>query len=251
MGYLFKIATGFILGAFFLSADGAKTPPKQNWAFNGMTGTYPKDALQRGLYVYQQKCAVCHGLNLLHFRNLKSLGFSDAEVKAIAAKVTVMDGPNDEGEMFERPAEPKDRFPSPYPNEQAARLANNGALPPDLSTIVKGRLGGANYIYALLTGYQDPPEGVSVGEGMYYNPYMAGGQIAMIPPLMENMLEYADNTPASIEQMAKDVTTFLAWASEMENDERKELGIQILLFLSFMVVLFYLVNKKTWANIKK
>lgn len=242
--FIFLISNSFSEGAL-------KKPPKQYWDFKGITGTFKKDALQRGFHVYKQKCATCHGMELLYFRNLKALGFNNAEIKAIASETTIMDGPNDDGEMFEREGEPKDKLISPYANEQAARSANNGALPPDLSAIVKGKLGGSDYIYALLTGYREPPEGFNLSEGMNYNTYVDGNQIAMAAPLIDNMIEYADGTPATISQMAKDVTTFLSWASEIESDERKQIGIQVMIFLIFMTFLFFLANRKSWGDIKK
>ncbi len=159
------------------------------------------------------------------------------------------DGPNDDGEMFERPGRPSDRFRSPFPNEQAARAANNGALPPDLSVIVKARAGGADYIHALLTGYTDPPAGVEVMEGMHYNRYFPGHQIAMAPPLNEDQVAFHDGTPATVEQMSRDVATFLAWAAEPELEERRSLGVKILLFLTILGGLAYAVKRKVWADV--
>jgi ubiquinol-cytochrome c reductase cytochrome c1 subunit len=179
------------------------------------------------------------------------LGYSEAQVKAIASDYLVTDGPNDEGEMFQRPAIPADRIPSPFANEQAARYANNGAYPLDLSLIVKARKYGADYINALLIGYQDPPEGVTLSPGMYYNKYFAGNQIAMAPVLMDGGVSYADGTEATINQQAHDVATFLAWAAEPTMDERKRMGWAVLIFLTFFSVLMYLVKKKIWKDVEK
>ncbi len=194
-------------------------------------------------------CAGCHSLSLLAYRHLAGIGFDEEAIKAIAAQDTVTDGPNDEGEMFERPARPADRVKAPFPNPQAARAANNGALPPDLSLITKARKGGADYVYALMTGYVEPPAEVTVQEGMNYNAYFPGHQIAMPAPLSEDAVTYADGTPASVEQMAHDVTTFLAWAAEPEMEARKRMGVKTILFLIVLTGLFYAVKRKVWADV--
>ena len=170
----------------------------QDWSFGGIFGTFDRAALQRGFQVYQNVCASCHGLKHVAYRNLTDLGYSEAEIKAIAAEKQVRDGPNDEGEMFERPARPSDRFASPFANDAAARVANGGALPPDLSLIVDARAGGADYIYGLLVGYKDAPSGITVPTGMYYNTGFGGGQIAMPPPLYADGVTYGDGTPATV-----------------------------------------------------
>ncbi len=188
-------------------------------------------------------------MRLLSYRNLRELGLSEAQVAAIAAQFTVVDGPNDEGQMFERPARAADRFRRPFPNQQAARAANNGAYPVDLSVITKARLGGADYIYALLTGYQDPPPGVTMMDGMNYNRYFPGHQIAMAAPLNPDQVEYADGTPATVEQMARDVTTFLAWAAEPELEQRRAMGVKVILFLTILGGLAYAVKRKVWADV--
>lgn len=171
-------------------------------------------------------CSSCHSLNRIAFRNLVDVAFTEDEAKEMAEEIEVEDGPNEEGLMFSRPGRLSDYMPAPYPNEEAARYANNGALPPDLSLIVKARHGGENYLWALLTGYRDAPEGINVREGLYYNPYFPGGQIAMAQALYDGAVEYEDGTEATASQMAKDVATFLAWAAEPEHDERKKMGME-------------------------
>lgn len=232
-----------------LAAGEAVAIPDHRFSFEGLFGTYDRASAQRGFQVYKEVCSACHGMKQLAYRNLRELGLSDAEVRAIAATVQVVDGPNDEGQMFERPARPSDRFRSPFPNEKAARAANNGAYPPDLSVITKARLGGADYIHALLTGYADPPAGVTLMDGMYYNRYFPGHQIAMAPPLNEGAVTFADGTEATVDQMAHDVATFLAWAAEPEMEERKRMGVRIIMFLTILGGLAYAVKRKVWADV--
>jgi ubiquinol-cytochrome c reductase cytochrome c1 subunit len=236
---------------------------RQEWSWDGVFGSYDRAESQRGLQVYREVCAGCHGLRFVAFRNLMQLGYSENQVKALAAEYEVTDGPNDEGEMFERPARPSDRFPSPFPNDNAARASNNGALPPDLSLIVDNRafgmdfvvypinfqFGGADYVYALLTGYGEPPADMKIGENMYYNKYYGGHQIAMAAPLSEDAVEYTDGTKATVEQMARDVTTFLAWATEPNLEERKQMGLKVVLFLIVFMGLMIAVKKRVWANV--
>ena len=224
--------------------------PQTNWSFSGIFGTFDRASQQRGFQVYKEVCSGCHGLRLVAYRNLRALGYSDAEVKVIASENEATDGPNDEGEFFTRPARPSDRFVSPYPNENAARYANGGAYPPDLSLIIKSRVGGANYLHALLTGYEEAPNSTKVPEGMYYNKYYSGNLIGMPQPLYEDGVSYADGTKASSEQMAKDVSTFLAWASEPEMEERKRMGISVILFLLVLVGLSDFSMKRIWAPVK-
>lgn len=221
----------------------------QDWSFDGAFGTFDRAALQRGFQVYQNVCASCHGLKYVAYRNLAQLGYSEDEIKAVAAEKQVTDGPNDEGEMFERPGLPSDRFVSPFPNDNAARFANRGALPPDLSLIVDARAGGADYLYGLLVGYQDAPAGVTVPDGMYYNTGFAGHQIAMPPPLFPDGVTYGDNTPATVAQQARDVTTFLAWASEPNLEQRKRAGVMTVLFLLVFTGLLYATKRKIWAAV--
>jgi ubiquinol-cytochrome c reductase cytochrome c1 subunit len=222
--------------------------PHQQWSFQGVFGTYDQAALQRGYQVYKEVCAACHPVKHLSFRNLTELGYTEEQVKGIAAQAQVTDGPNDQGEMYQRPARPSDPIPGPFPNDQAARAANNGALPPDQSLIVKQREGGPDYIYAIITGYKDPPAGVKMNANMYYNEYFPGHQIAMPPPLTgDGQVTYADGTKATKEQMAHDVTTFLAWAAEPNLNERHRMGAKVILFLVIAAGIFYAAKRKIWA----
>jgi cytochrome c1 len=234
------------------AAGDAKHPAEMNWQFDGLFGTYDRNALRRGFQVYKEVCASCHSLNQIAFRNLSQEGgpeFSEAEVKAIAKEYLVEDGPDDYGDMFERDALPRDKFPSPYPNENAARAANGGAYPPDLSLITKARGGGADYIHALLSGYEEAPEGVEMRAGLYYNPYMAGGKIAMPVPLLEELVEYSDGTEATVEQMSMDVTHFLNWTAEPELEERKRMGFMVLIYLTIFAGLMFFSMRKIWADL--
>jgi ubiquinol-cytochrome c reductase cytochrome c1 subunit len=233
-----------------MAAGDAKHPHKEHWSFDGVFGTFDKPSIQRGLQVYREVCAACHGMKRVPFRRLTEVGFSEAEVKALAAEYTVIDGPNDEGDLFERPGKPSDKFPSPYANENQARSLNNGAYPPDLSLIIKARHDGANYVHALLTGYEDAPADVELLAGQYYNPYMSGGKIAMPTPIMNDHVEYQDGTEASMEQISKDVVNFMHWAAEPEMEQRKQMGIRVMIFLFIMTVLFYVAMKRVWANLK-
>jgi len=229
----------------------AKKPLQLVWPFEGIFGTFDRQAAQRGAQVYLEVCSTCHSNHNLYYRNLKDIGFSEAEIKQLAQKYTVKDGPNAEGEMFDRPALPSDRFVSPYPNEEAARAANNGAHPVDLSLIIKARQDGPNYVFSLLSGYQEAPANVKLMPGLYYNPYFEGGQIAMPPPLTEGQVTFSDGTPATVEQMAKDVVVFLQWAAEPEMEHRKSMGLKVMIFLLVFTVFFYVTKKKIWKNILK
>jgi ubiquinol-cytochrome c reductase cytochrome c1 subunit len=234
------------------AGDAHATTPQRHWSFDGLFGTFDHAAVQRGFQVYSGVCAACHAMKLVHYRNLGDIGFSRDKVKEIAAAVEVTDGPNDQGEMFQRPGRASDRFKSPFANEPAARTANNGAYPPDLSLITKARVDGPNYIYALLTGYRDAPADVQLRQGLHYNEYFSAGnrQIAMPPPLQEDGVQYEDGTKATIEQMAADVTTFLSWAAEPELEARKRLGIKVILFLFLLTGMFYAFKVKIWKQIK-
>jgi len=239
----------FAISAF--AAEDARIPKRINWPFEGALGKVDRQAAQRGFKVYNEVCSACHALKHLYYRNLKDIGFADAEIKELAKKFTVIDGPNDEGEMFEREAIPADKFVPPYPNEQAARAANNGSFPADLSLIVKSRHDGANYLYSLLTGYEHPAEGMDVPDGLYYNPYFPGGNIAMPPPIMANdQVEYTDGTNATIEQMSKDLVIFLQWAAEPEMEHRKSLGLKVMIYLLIFTVLFYIAKNRIWSKLK-
>lgn len=247
---VFLVISLFLFAGNSYASGGEEHLKEVKWKFDGAFGTFDKPSIQRGFQVYKEVCASCHSLRLNSYRNLEQVGFSEVEVKTIAAEATVIDGPNNEGEMFERPGRPSDKFVSPYPNEQASRANNNGAFPPDLSLIVKAREGGANYVYSLLTGYETPPAGFKLGNGMHYNAYFSGNQIAMSQPLSDGTVEYMDGTEASLDQMAKDVTSFLQWAAEPEMEHRKSMGIKVFLYLVIFTVLFYLAKKRIWSRLK-
>ena len=244
------LAIGLFAAAPAHSAGEAIPIPDRKFSFDGIFGTYDRASAQRGFQVYKEVCAACHGLRLVAYRNLRELGLTEAQVEAIAAQFQITDGPNDEGQMFERPGRPADRFRSPFPNDAAARAANNGALPPDLSVMAKARANGADYLFALLTGYQDPPPGVTVMDGMHYNAYFPGHQIAMGAPLNPDQVEYADGTKATVEQMAHDVSTFLQWAAEPELEQRRAMGVKIIIFLTILAGLTYAVKRKIWADVQ-
>ena len=227
-------------------------PIKVDWSFKGLTGTFDRASLQRGFQVYKEVCSSCHSMQYLSYRNLGEPGgpeFSEQEVKAIAASFEIDDGPDSQGEMFTRPGRPSDKFKNPYPNVQAAIAANGGAYPPDMSVLVKARKGGANYIYSVLVGYEDPPSGVTLDEGVYYNKYMIGNKIKMPNNLIDGLVEYADGTDSTVDQMAKDVTTFLAWAAEPELEERHKTGVKVILYLVLLTILVYLSIKKIWSRV--
>ena len=240
---------------FFLSLNlmgsesSNKEMPKHDWSFNGITGTFDRAALQRGYKVYKEVCSGCHSMRLLYYRDLIDIGFSEAQVKVISSEYSVLDGPNDDGEMFERPARPADKFVNPYLNDNEARANNNGAYPPDLSVITKARKYGVDYIYNLLLGYNKAPEDVQVGEGMYYNEWMPGNQIAMPSPLSDDVIDYDDGTDTNIQQLSEDVTTFLKWAAEPEMEVRKNLGIKVILFFIILGSVVYLAKNKLWRDV--
>jgi cytochrome c1 len=243
-------AVGMVAAAVpALAAEEGPTLVHQNWPWLGVFGKYDQAQLKRGFQVYHEVCSNCHSLNLVAYRDLAALGFTPDEIKAIAAEKTVKDGPNDQGEMFDRPALPSDHFVPPFANEQAARLANNGALPPDQSLLVKARKGGPDYIYALVTGYEDAPAGFTVNDGMYYNKVFTGHQIGMPPPISDDVVTYADGTKATADQIARDVTAFLNWTSEPELDARHSLGLKVLGFLVVLTALFYALKRKIWSDV--
>ena len=225
---------------------------KVKWSFKGLTGKFDRASLQRGFQVYKEVCSSCHSMQYLSYRNLGEQGgpeFSESEVKAIAASIEIEDGPDSQGEMFIRPGRPSDKFKSPYPNVNASIAANGGAYPPDMSVLVKARPGGSNYIYSVLMGYEEPPSGMTLDDGVYYNKYMIGNKIKMSAPLSEGIVEYSDGTKASVDQMAKDVTTFLSWAAEPELEERHKTGIKVIIYLILLTTLVYLSMKKIWLRI--
>jgi ubiquinol-cytochrome c reductase cytochrome c1 subunit len=244
------------LGAAAIVGIGAATAadepklPSEHWSFDGIFGTYDRASLQRGFQVYKEVCSACHAVKELYYRDLAALGFSEEEVKALAAQVQVTDAqPNDQGEMVQRPGRPSDPIARPFPNDQAARAANNGALPPDLALITKAREGGADYVFGILNGYAPPPADIKLGEGMNYNLYFPGHQIAMPPPLNEGAVTFADGTPSSVKQMAHDVVSFLSWAAEPTLEQRKRTGVKVMIFLLICAGVFYAVKRKIWADL--
>jgi ubiquinol-cytochrome c reductase cytochrome c1 subunit len=243
------LVLGLAAGHAARAVEGALEPIERSWPHDGLFGAFDRSAAQRGLQVYREVCSVCHSLDYIAFHNLTALGFSEDEARSLASEYTVIDGPDDAGEMFERPGQLTDRFPPPYPNEQAARAANGGALPPDLSLITKARADGTDYVYSLLLGYVEPPEGEEGPEGMYYNLYFPGHWIAMPPPLSEGQVAYADGTEATLEQMSNDVTTFLTWAAEPTLEARKQTGLKVMLFLIVLTGLLYATKRKVWTQL--
>ncbi len=240
----------FFFSSGVLSAEtSSKSLPQHEWSFQGITGTFDRAALQRGYQVYSEVCSGCHSMKLLYYRDLIDIGFSEAQVKIIASDYTVLDGPNDEGEMFERDARPADRFVSPYLNDNEARANNNGAYPPDLSVITKAKKDGANYIYNLMLGYKDPPTDLNLSEGMYYNIWMEGKQIAMPQPLYDESVDYADGTSNNVEQLAEDLVVFLTWAAEPELEIRKNLGIKVILFFIILGFIVFLAKNRLWRDV--
>lgn len=260
------------------SASEAGTPhvERQDWTFGGLFGTFDRAQLQRGYQVYKEVCAGCHGMKLIHFRNLGQPGgpeFPKESVDALAAEAEIPDGPNDEGEMFTRPGKASDALPSPFPNDKAAAAANGGAVPPDLSVMGKARgvhhddpvylaifrwarevvtgyqEGGPDYIYALLTGYSDAPHDMKMAPGMNYNAVFPGHQIAMPSPLSDEAVEYSDGTPATLKQHAKDVSAFLMWAADPTLEQRKKTGFRVMLYLIILTVLMYFVKKAVWRDV--
>jgi ubiquinol-cytochrome c reductase cytochrome c1 subunit len=244
-------------------------PTLESWSFAGPFGNYDKAQLQRGLKIYKEVCAACHSMELVAFRTLEHLGYSEAQVKALAAEYTVQDGPNADGEMFERPGLPSDHFPSPYPNPVAAAAANSGAAPPDFSLIAKARgvergfptfvfdiftqyaENGPDYIHALLTGYdEEPPAGMEIAEGTHYNPYfIAGKSLAMPKPLSDDQVTYDDGAPQTVDQYSRDVSAFLMWAAEPHLEDRKKTGFRVMVFLLLFAGLVYLTKRKVWAEV--
>jgi cytochrome c1 len=272
---LFTVALSVTLlaaaGSAALAAGPADTPSRQSWSFAGPFGKFDRAQLQRGFQVYKEVCAQCHGLKYVAFRNLAQpggLGFSEAQARVIASEYKIQDGPDDTGEMFERDGVLSDRFPNPAPNDNALRSRFGGALPPDLSVITKARsydngllIGilnfftlyqehGVDYTYALLTGYQDPPAGAKVGAAQAWNRYFPGNVIAMVKPLNDGQITYADGSPETVSQYARDVTAFLHWAAEPHLEQRKRIGFQVMIFLIVFAGLMYFTKKKVWAAVK-
>ena len=247
---IFLLLTLFFFSSISWGSESSnKEMPKHKWSFNGVTGTFDRAALQRGYKVYREVCSGCHSMRLLYYRDLIDIGFSEAQVKVISSDYTVLDGPNDEGEMFEREARPADNFVNPYLNDNEARANNNGAYPPDLSVITKARKYGVDYIYNLLLGYNEPPEGVAVGDGMYYNEWMPGNQIAMPAPISDGSVDYDDGTDNNAKQLSEDVVTFLKWAAEPEMEVRKNMGIKVILFFMIFGLVVYLAKNRLWRDV--
>ena len=246
-----------------------KHPKELDWSFAGPFGTYDKAQLQRGLKVYKEVCSACHSMSFVPFRTLEGLGYNEAQLKTLAAEYTIQDGPNDAGDMFDRPGLPSDYFPSPFANPQAAAASNNGAAPPDFSLIAKARgvtrgfptfvfdiftqyaEGGPDYIHALLTGYDEtPPEGMEIAEGTHYNPYfMNGKSLAMAKPIVDGQVTYEDGSPETVDQYSTDVAAFLMFVAEPHLEDRKKTGFRVLIFLVLFGGLVYATKRKVWANV--
>ena len=250
---IYSVIILFLLGTLNLYAAEKVEYLKTDWSFKGLFGKFDRSALQRGYQVYTEVCASCHSMKYVSYRNLAEKGgpeFTEQQAKAIAASFEVTDGPNSDGEMFTRPAKLSDKFVMPYENVKAAQAANGGAYPPDMSVLVKARGGGVDYIYSLLQGYEDPPAGITLDEGVHYNKYMYGNKIKMANPLSEGLVEYADGTAATVEQMSKDVTTFLMWTAEPHLEARHRMGFKAIIYLIILTTLVYFSMKRIWSRIK-
>ena len=232
-----------------LSAAEGIEIPKEEWSFNGVLGSFDRAQLQRGFQVYKDVCSNCHSLNYISFRNFEALGYSEEQVKSLATQYEVEDGPNDEGEMFKRKAKPSDHLPKPFANEQLARMANGGQLPPDLSLITKAREGGPDYVYHLLTGYEEAPAGFVMNPGSSYNKYFPGHQIAMAKQINDGLVTFADGSPNDAAHIAKDVTAFLHWAAEPKLEARHSTGLRVTLYALIFAVLAFLAKRRMWKNI--
>jgi ubiquinol-cytochrome c reductase cytochrome c1 subunit len=258
---------GLAIGATAATAETQRDAKGISYSFEGPFGTFDKGQLQRGYKVYKEVCANCHSMRFIAFRNLADHGgpgFTEKQVEALAATFTVKDGPGADGEMFDRPGLPSDHFPAPFANEQAAAAANGGAVPPDLSLITKFRpgwfgtinqlingVGGPNYVYSVLTGFEQPTDEIKkeMPEGKYYNPYFANGQfISMPPPLTDGQVTFDDGAPNKVDDMARDVSAFLAWTAEPKMEERKSLGFMVMIYLAILSTLLYFVKKKIWSD---
>jgi len=253
--FLKILSLSILLSGFFFSSQSAEKVEylKTDWSFKGLFGKFDRGALQRGYQVYTEVCASCHSMKYVSYRNLAEKGgpeFTEAQAKAIAASFEVTDGPNSDGEMFTRPGKLSDKFVMPYENVKAAQAANGGAYPPDMSVLVKARGGGVNYIYSLLQGYEDPPMGITLDEGVHYNKYMYGNKIKMANPLSDDLVEYSDGTQATVEQMSKDVTTFLMWTAEPHLETRHQMGFKAIVYLIILTTLVYFSMKRIWSRVE-
>lgn len=264
-------AAGGLAVAAEEGGHGSPKPPREHWSFAGPFGRFDQAQLQRGFQVFKEVCASCHGAHLLAFRNLAQPGgpgFTDAQARVVAEGFQIQDGPNDAGDMFDRPGRLSDRWPSPFPNEQAARASNGGAYPPDFSTLAKARTyevgfpgflidiftqyqeQGPDYIHALLNGYTNPPEGFNLPEGAHYNAYFPGHAIKMPQPISEGQVTYSDGSPETVEQYSHDVTAFMMWVAEPHLEARKRLGFQVMIFLIVFAGLLYFTKKKVWKSVE-
>lgn len=233
-----------------VKADMTLHPPHMHWSHSGWFDSLDHASVRRGYQVYKQVCAACHSMRFLAYRNLVGVSHTEAEAKEQAEEGQVEDGPNESGDMFMRPGKLSDYFPLPFANDAAAAAANNGAIPPDLSFITLARHGGEDYIYHLLNGYCDPPAGIELREGQYFNPYYPGGAIGMAPPIYNEIVEFDDGTPATQSQVAKDVCTFLTWAASPEHDMRKKIAVKALLMYSLLLGGSYYLKRHKWSVIK-
>ena len=250
---IFSLIILFSILSFSTQAEEKVEYLKTDWRFKGLFGKFDRAALQRGYQVYTEVCSSCHSMKYLSYRNLAEKGgpeFSEAEAKVIAASYEVKDGPNADGEMFTRPGKLSDKFVMPYEDVQAAQASNGGAYPPDMSVLVKARGGEVDYIYSLLQGYEDPPAGVTLDDGVYYNKYMYGNKIKMANQLSDGLIEYSDGTKATVEQMSKDVTTFLMWSAEPHLESRHQMGFKAIVYLIILTILVYFSMKKIWSRIE-
>ncbi len=250
---IYFIFLSIILFSQCLLAEDKKQLLTNNWSFKGYFGKFDRSALQRGYQVYAEVCASCHSMKYLSYRNLAEKGgpeFSKDQAKAIASNFEVTDGPNDDGDMFTRQAKLSDKFVQPYRNDKEAIASNGGAYPPDMSVLVKARKGGADYIYSVLLGYEDPPSGTTLDDGVYYNKFIYGNNIKMPKPLMDGQVEYNDGTEATEEQMAKDVVTFLAWSAEPHLEARHKIGFRAIIYLIIITILVYFSMKKIWSRVE-
>jgi ubiquinol-cytochrome c reductase cytochrome c1 subunit len=258
-----------------LAATTQVEPRDIHWSYEGPFGKFDKPQLQRGYKVYREVCAACHSMNLMYYRNLGQKGgpFYDPKypnpnnnpvVKSLAHDIQIKDIDQDTGDAITRPGMPADKFANPFPNEPAARASNGGSLPPDLSVMAKAREGGPAYVYSILTGFRAPPAGMTVPAGKYYNPWMPGdmasfmakgakvpegGFIAMPPPLAAGKVTFDDGTPSTVENQARDVAAFLAWAAEPKAEERKAFGLGAMIYLLIFSVLLWFSYKRIWRNV--